>query len=106
MTTGISICRLLKSFRACLSSTRSRDPGAYERTGSFTGVGILAAFMTGNVNRGTPGCFEDGMSIFLSAGGYHHHIGLNTWAGRGAPQPPPGTTGFYHLAILFPTVPR
>ena len=40
-------------------------------------------------------------AVFLSAGGYHHHIGLNTWAGRGAPPPPPGTTGLYHFAILF-----
>src|SRR5256886_13422599 len=41
-------------------------------------------------------------AVFLSAGGYHHHIGLNTWAGRGAAPPPPGTTGLYHLAILLP----
>ena len=41
-------------------------------------------------------------AVFVSAGGYHHHIGLNTWAGRGAPRPPAGTTGLYHLAILFP----
>jgi catechol 2,3-dioxygenase len=41
-------------------------------------------------------------AVFLSAGGYHHHIGLNTWAGRGAPAPPPGTTGLYHFAILYP----
>ena len=41
-------------------------------------------------------------AVFVSAGGYHHHIGLNTWAGKGAPQPPPGTTGLYHFAILFP----
>jgi catechol 2,3-dioxygenase len=40
-------------------------------------------------------------AVFVSAGGYHHHIGLNTWAGRGAPQPPSGTTGLYHFAILF-----
>src|SRR6266850_2164634 len=40
-------------------------------------------------------------AVFLSAGGYHHHIGLNTWAGRGAPPPPAGTTGLYHFAILF-----
>jgi catechol 2,3-dioxygenase len=41
-------------------------------------------------------------AVFLSAGGYHHHIGLNTWAGRGAAPPPPGTTGLYHFAILYP----
>src|SRR3989442_6005273 len=43
-------------------------------------------------------------AVFLSAGGYHHHIGLNTWAGRGggARRPAPGTTGLYHLAVLFP----
>jgi len=41
-------------------------------------------------------------ATFLSAGGYHHHIGLNTWAGEGAPQPPPGRTGLYHFAILYP----
>jgi len=41
-------------------------------------------------------------AVFLSAGGYHHHVGLNTWAGRGAAQPPPGTTGLYHFAILYP----
>jgi catechol 2,3-dioxygenase len=41
-------------------------------------------------------------AVFLSAGGYHHHIGLNTWAGRGAPRPPAGTTGMYHFAILYP----
>lgn len=41
-------------------------------------------------------------AAFLSAGGYHHHLGLNTWAGQGAPAPPRGTTGLYHLAILYP----
>jgi len=41
-------------------------------------------------------------AVFLSAGGYHHHIGLNTWAGRGAPAPAQGTTGLYHFAILYP----
>jgi catechol 2,3-dioxygenase len=41
-------------------------------------------------------------AVFLSAGGYHHHIGLNTWAGRGAPAPAAGTTGLYHVAILYP----
>ena len=41
-------------------------------------------------------------AVFVSAGGYHHHIGLNTWAGRGAPRPAEGTTGLYHFAILYP----
>ena len=41
-------------------------------------------------------------AVFLSFGGYHHHLGLNTWAGRGAPRPAPGTTGLYHFAILYP----
>ena len=40
---------------------------------------------------------------FLSAGGYHHHIGLNTWESRGGSPPPPGATGLYHFAILYPT---
>ena len=44
-------------------------------------------------------------AVFLSAGEYHHHIGLNTWAGRGAPRPPAGTTGLYHFAILYPDRP-
>lgn len=42
-------------------------------------------------------------AVFLSAGGYHHHIGLNTWESLGGPPPPPGTTGLYHVAILYPT---
>ncbi len=42
-------------------------------------------------------------AAFISAGGYHHHIGLNTWESLGGPPPPPGTTGLYHLAILYPT---
>ncbi len=41
-------------------------------------------------------------AAFLSAGGYHHHIGLNTWESRGAPPPPRGTTGLYHVAIRYP----
>ena len=41
-------------------------------------------------------------AAFLSAGGYHHHIGLNTWESRGALAPPPGTTGLYHFAIRYP----
>jgi catechol 2,3-dioxygenase len=41
-------------------------------------------------------------AAFLSAGGYHHHIGLNTWESRGGSRPPPGTTGLYHVAIRYP----
>ena len=42
-------------------------------------------------------------AVFISAGGYHHHIGLNTWQSKGGLPPAPGTTGLYHLAILYPT---
>jgi catechol 2,3-dioxygenase len=42
-------------------------------------------------------------AAFVSAGGYHHHIGLNTWESRGGQPPAPGTTGLYHLAIVYPT---
>ncbi|MDC0658359.1 VOC family protein [Leisingera sp. SS27] len=41
-------------------------------------------------------------AAFLSAGGYHHHIGLNTWQSRGGPAPAPSMTGLYHTAILLP----
>jgi catechol 2,3-dioxygenase len=41
-------------------------------------------------------------AAFLSAGGYHHHLGLNTWESRGGSPPPPGTTGLYHVAIRYP----
>jgi len=42
-------------------------------------------------------------AAFLSAGGYHHHLGLNTWESAGGKPPPPGTTGLYHTAIVYPT---
>ena len=42
-------------------------------------------------------------AAFVSAGGYHHHIGLNTWKSRGGSAPPPGTTGLFHVAIRYPT---
>ena len=42
-------------------------------------------------------------AVFLAAGGYHHHIGLNTWESEDGAPPAPGTTGLYHLAILYPT---
>jgi catechol 2,3-dioxygenase len=46
--------------------------------------------------------WED-QAAFISAGGYHHHIGLNTWLSKGGNPPPPGTTGLYHHAILYPS---
>lgn len=42
-------------------------------------------------------------AAFLSAGGYHHYLGLNTWESAGGSAPPPGTTGLYHLALLYPS---
>ena len=42
-------------------------------------------------------------AAFVSAGGYHHHIGLNTWESAGGAPPPPGSTGLYHVAVLYPT---
>jgi catechol 2,3-dioxygenase len=42
-------------------------------------------------------------ALFLSAGGYHHHLGFNTWESKGGSPPPPGTTGLYHVAIRYPT---
>lgn len=42
-------------------------------------------------------------AAFLSAGGYHHHVGLNTWESGGGPPPPAGTTGLYHVAFRYPT---
>ena len=44
-------------------------------------------------------------AAFISAGGYHHHIGLNTWESRGGTPPPPGHSGLYHVAIRYPTRP-
>lgn len=42
-------------------------------------------------------------AVFISAGGYHHHIGLNTWESKNGQPPAPGSTGLYHVAILYPT---
>ncbi len=42
-------------------------------------------------------------AVFLSVGGYHHHLGLNTWESAGGSPPPAGTTGLYHVAFLYPT---
>jgi len=52
--------------------------------------------------RDVPGWGTTGDILFVSAGGYHHHLGLNTWESRGASPPPPGTTGLYHVAIRYP----
>ena len=48
--------------------------------------------------RGYPG------ALFVSAGGYHHHLGLNTWAGEGAPAPPPGSRGLREFEIVLPSI--
>jgi len=42
-------------------------------------------------------------AVFISAGGYHHHIGLNTWHSKNGPPAPPHSTGLYHTAIVYPT---
>src|SRR5207302_9916622 len=47
--------------------------------------------------------FRMPQALFLSAGGYHHHLGFNTWESKGGNPPPPGTTGLYHVAIRYPT---
>jgi catechol-2,3-dioxygenase len=59
-------------------------------------VGVLGFALTQRYGRD---------AAFVSAGGYHHHIGFNSWESAGGAAPPPGTTGLYHLAILYP-VPR
>ena len=58
--------------------------------------GVLGFALTQRMGRG---------AAFLSAGGYHHHIGLNTWESVGGSPPPRGTTGLYHLAIRYPDRP-
>ncbi len=58
--------------------------------------GILGFEVTGRMGR---------EAAFLSAGGYHHHIGLNTWESRGGSPPAPGATGLYHVAIRYPDRP-
>jgi catechol 2,3-dioxygenase len=55
--------------------------------------GVLGFDISGHLGRN---------AAFLSAGGYHHHIGLNTWESAGGSPPPPGTTGLYHVAIRYP----
>jgi catechol 2,3-dioxygenase len=55
--------------------------------------GVLGFSLTGRIGS---------EAAFVSAGGYHHHIGLNTWSSRGGPPPPPNATGLYHVAIRYP----
>ncbi|MCB0826217.1 MAG: VOC family protein [Armatimonadetes bacterium] len=87
-----------------ISQSRKIDPGVrighvhlrvseLERSLAFYS-GILGFEITQRYGSG---------AVFLSAGGYHHHIGLNTWESLGGSPPPKGTTGLYHLAILYPT---
>ena len=60
-------------------------------------VGFYHGVLGFEITQRTPG------AVFLSAGGYHHHIGLNTWESAGGTAPPPGSTGLYHVAIRYPT---
>jgi catechol 2,3-dioxygenase len=62
------------------------------------------AFYCGVLGFGLTGRLGDA-AAFVAAGGYHHHIGLNTWQSRGGSPPPPGTTGLYHVAIRYPDRP-
>jgi len=57
-------------------------------------VGVLGFELTQRYGR---------QAAFVSAGGYHHHIGLNTWESEGGSAPPAGSTGLYHVAILYPS---
>jgi catechol 2,3-dioxygenase len=53
--------------------------------------------------RGVPGWGTTGDILFLSAGGYHHHLGFNTWKSAGGPPQPDGVTGLHHVALNYPT---
>ena len=65
-------------------------------------LGRAIAFYHGVLGFAVQQRFGD-QAAFLGAGGYHHHIGLNTWESRGGAAPAPGTTGLFHAAILYPT---
>ena len=64
-------------------------------------IGRSLSFYRDILGFGVTQWYGDG-AVFLSAGGYHHHIGLNTWMSRGAPPAPRGSAGLFHLAILYP----
>jgi len=53
--------------------------------------------------RGVPGWGTTGDILFVSAGGYHHHLGFNTWKSAGGPPQPDGVAGLHHVAIAYPT---
>ena len=65
-------------------------------------VGVLG-FDVVNEARGVPGWGTTGDILFVSAGGYHHHIGFNTWKSAGGAPQPDGVAGLHHVALLFPT---
>ena len=65
-------------------------------------VGILGFEVVAEM-RGVPGWGTTGDILFVSAGGYHHHLGFNTWKSAGGPPQPDGVAGLHHVAILYPT---
>jgi catechol 2,3-dioxygenase len=65
-------------------------------------VGVLGFDVISEL-RDIPGWGTTGDALFLSAGGYHHHLGFNTWKSAGGPPQPDGVTGLHHVAILYPT---
>ncbi|TMC06722.1 MAG: glyoxalase [Chloroflexi bacterium] len=66
-------------------------------------LGDAVDFYHGLIGFDLMGMSRQGRMAFVSAGGYHHHLGLNTWAGEGAPPPPPGTSGLRRFTIELPT---
>jgi len=65
-------------------------------------VGVLGFDVVAE-HRDLPGWGTVGDALFLSAGGYHHHLGFNTWKSKGGPPQPDGVTGLHHIAIRYPT---
>ena len=93
-----------KSFPSEMQSPRPIDPGV--RIGhvhlKVADLDRALAFYSGVLGFELVSRLASG-AAFISAGGYHHHIGLNTWESLGGSPPPPGTTGLYHTAILYPS---
>jgi len=65
-------------------------------------LGRVEQFYVGILGFDVVARMEEG-ALFVSAGGYHHHLGFNTWTSRGGSPPPPGATGLFHVAIRYPT---